>query len=171
MMGRMDEIDLRIAEELMIDAQIPFRRIALKLGISPETVRKRYERMKREGQILLCSVSIDFSKIGYEGIVFLMIESMERSETSASLKEMRNVISVNRTIGDFDILVVAVVQDIADLLKLVNEVRQLPKVNRVELFLGTLNVPFPGGFVVQGMKHILSKEQRRHATQEDIESS
>ena len=167
----MDEIDLRIAEELMIDAQIPFRRIALKLGISPETVRKRYERMKREGQILLCSISIDFSKIGYEGIVFLMIESMERSETSASLKEMRNVISVNRTIGDFDILVVAVVQDIADLLKLVNEVRQLPKVNRVELFLGTLNVPFPGGFVVQGMKHIISKEQRRRATQEDIESS
>lgn len=167
----MDEIDLRIAEELMIDAQIPFRRIALKLGISPETVRKRYERMKKEGQILLCSVSIDFSKIGYEGIVFLMIESMERSETSASLKEMRNVISVNRTIGDFDILVVAVVQDIADLLKLVNEVRQLPKVNRVELFLGTLNVPFPGGFVVQGMKHIISKEQRRRATQEDIESS
>ena len=167
----MDEIDLRIAEELMIDAQIPFRRIALKLGISPETVRKRYERMKRDGQILLCSVSIDFSKIGYEGIVFLMIESMERSETSASLKEMRNVISVNRAIGDFDILVVAVVQDIADLLKLVNEVRQLPKVNRVELFLGTLNVPFPGGVVVQGMKHIISKEQRRHATQEDIESS
>jgi len=167
----MDEIDLRIAEELMIDAQIPFRRIALKLGISPETVRKRYERMKREGQILLCSVSIDFSKIGYEGIVFLMIESMERSETSASLKEMRNVISVNRTIGDFDILVVAVVQDIADLLKLVNEVKQLPKVNRVELFLGTLNAPFPGGFVIQGMKHIISKEQHRRATQEDIESS
>jgi Lrp/AsnC family transcriptional regulator for asnA, asnC and gidA len=168
----MDEIDLRIAEELMIDAQIPFRRIALKLGISPETVRKRYERMKRDGQILLCSVSIDFSKIGYEGIVFLMIESMERSETSASLKEMRNVISVNRTIGDFDILVVAMVQDIADLLKLVNEVRQLPKVNRVELFLGTLNVPFPGGVVVQGMKHIISKEQRsRRATQENIESS
>ena len=167
----MDGIDLRIAEELMIDAQIPFRRIALKLGISPETVRKRYERMKRDDQILLCSVSIDFSKIGYEGIVFLMIESMERLETSASLKEMRNVISVNRAIGDFDILVVAVVQDIADLLKLVNEVRQLPKVNRVELFLGTLNVPFPGGFVVQGMKHIISKEQRRRATQEDIESS
>lgn len=167
----MDEIDLRIAEELMIDAQIPFRRIALKLGISPETVRKRYERMKRDGQILLCSVSIDFSKIGYEGIVFLMIGSMERSETSASLKEMRNVISVNRTIGDFDILVIAVIQGIADLLKLVNEVMQLPKVNRVELFLGTLDVPFPGGFVVQGMKHIISKEQRRHATQEDVESS
>lgn len=167
----MDEIDLRIAEELMIDAQIPFRRIAFKLGISPETVRKRYDRMKREGQILLCSVSIDFSKIGYEGIVFLMIESIERSETSSSLKEMRNVISVNRTIGDFDIMVVAVVKGIADLLMLVNEVRQLPKVKRVDLFLGALNVPLPGGVVVQGMKHIASKEQHLRATQVDIESS
>jgi len=158
----MDEIDLRIVEELMIDAQIPFRRIALKLGISPETVRKRYERMKREGQILLCSVSIDFSKIGYDGLIILMIESIERSETLSSLKKMRNVISVNRTIGDFDIMAVAMVQGIADLSKLVNEVRQLPKVNRVELFIGTLNVPFPGGFKVQGMKHITSKEQRRY---------
>jgi len=140
----MDELDHRIMDELKKDAQIPFRRIALKLGISPETVRKRYEKMKRKGEILQCSISIDFTKIGYEGLIILMIESIVRSETAASLQEMTNVISVNKTIGDFDILAVAVVRGIPDLLKLVNDVKELPTVNRVEMFLGALDAPFPG---------------------------
>jgi len=140
----MDELDHRIMDELKKDAQIPFRRIALKLGISPETVRKRYEKMKRKGEILQCSISIDFTKIGYEGLIILMIDSIVRSETAASLQEMTNVISVNKTIGDFDILAVAVVRGIPDLLKLVNDVKELPTVNRVEMFLGALDAPFPG---------------------------
>jgi len=37
----MDEIDLRIIRELTKDAQMPFLRIAKKLGVSPETVRTR----------------------------------------------------------------------------------------------------------------------------------
>lgn len=145
----MDEIDFQIIEALQSDAQTPFRRIALKLGISPETVKKRYERMKRKGQIVQCSASIDFSKIGYEGIVFLMIASKERSGTADCLRKMKNVISVNRTIGDFDVLAIAVIRGITGLLNLVNGIKQLPNVRHVEIFLGSLNAPFPGSIIVQ----------------------
>jgi DNA-binding Lrp family transcriptional regulator len=50
----MNAVDVQILIELMADAQTPFSHIAKKIGVSHETVRKRYERMKKEGTIKQC---------------------------------------------------------------------------------------------------------------------
>ena len=69
----MDAVDVQILTELMADAQTPFSRIAKKIGVSHETVRKRYERMKKEGTIKQCTILVDGHKLGDEGTVFLML--------------------------------------------------------------------------------------------------
>lgn len=154
----MNEIDRRIMHELINDAQIPFRRIALKLGISPETVRKRYEKMKKEGMINQCMISVNLEKIGYSGLTFLMIASKDIAGTVAHLKKTRNVISIAKTTGDSDILVMAVLKDIADLLSLVEGVKRLPNVERVDFFLRTLDAPFPASMITPGMAFLLKKK-------------
>jgi len=65
----MDKEDYLILSELLKDAQMSFLAIAKKFDISPYTVIKRYEGMKREGIILQTMVSIDLSKLGYQGKV------------------------------------------------------------------------------------------------------
>ncbi len=45
----MGEVDIKILTELMGDAQMPFSQIAKNIGVSHQTVGKRYERMKKEG--------------------------------------------------------------------------------------------------------------------------
>jgi len=157
----MDEIDYYIMDELINDAQIPFRRIALKLGISPETARKRYEKMKKEGTINQCMISVNFEKIGYNGLTLLMIASKNIAETIAHLKKMRNIICVVKTTGDSDILVIAVSRDIADLLMLVEGVKMLPNVDRVEIFLRTLDAPFPASMITPGMASLLKKKDAK----------
>ena len=134
----MDEIDLKIIRELIKDAQTPFLRIAKKLGVSPETVRKRYGKMKEEGTIKHCSVSIDLSRIGYQGKVFLMITNApnyDKSKTIAALKKMQNVFLVSEIIGDFEIIGIAPVKDLNSLRTLVRKIKKLPSVNRVEFTL------------------------------------
>lgn len=134
----MDEIDILILRELMKDAQTSFLRIAKKLDVSPETVRKRYQKMKIEGIIKQCSVSIDLSKIGYQGKVFLMITSApnhDKSKTIAVLKKMRNVFVVTEIIGDFGILGIAPVKDLESLNILVNKIKEELSVKRVEIAL------------------------------------
>jgi DNA-binding Lrp family transcriptional regulator len=153
----MDKIDNYIMHELINDAQIPFRRIALKLGISPETVRKRYEKMRKEGTINQCMISVNFEKIGYKGFILLMITSKEIAETMSRLKKMQNIICVIKTTGDSDILVMAVSKDIADLLRLVERVKMLPNVERVEIFLRTFDAPFPASMITPGMASLLRK--------------
>jgi len=153
----MDKIDKYIMYELINDAQIPFRRIALKLGISPETVRKRYEKMRKEGIINQCMISVNFEKIGYRGLILLMIISKEIAETVAHLNKMKNIICIIKTTGDSDILVMAVSKDIADLLRLVEGVKMLPNVERVEIFLRTFDAPFPANMTTPGMASLLRK--------------
>jgi len=141
----MDELDLRIMKELLKDAQTPFLRIAKKLGVSPETVRIRYGKMKDDGTIKHCSISIDLSKIGYQGKVFLMITNSpnhDKSKTIDALKKMRSIFIISEMIGDFEIIAIAPVKDLDSLKKLVNKIKKLPSVNRVEFTLIN-NTAFP----------------------------
>lgn len=134
----MDEIDLRIIRELTKDAQTPFLRIAKKLGVSPETVRTRYRKMKEEGTIKRCSISINLSRIGYQGKVFLMITNApnhDKSKTIDALKKMLNIFIISEMIGDFEIIGIAPVKDLNSLKTLVNKIKKLPSVNRVEIAL------------------------------------
>jgi Lrp/AsnC family transcriptional regulator for asnA, asnC and gidA len=134
----MDETDLRIIKELTKDAQTPFLRIAKKLGVSPETVRTKYAKMMEEGTIKRCSISIDLSKIGYQGKAFLMITNApnhDKSKTMAALKRMRNIIVISEVIGDFEIIAIAPVKDMNSIRGLVNKIKELPSVSRVEFSL------------------------------------
>ena len=132
----MDKLDYLILSDLLKDAQMSFMAIAKKLGISPYTVRKRYQRMKREGVIKKSIVSIDLSKLGYQGKAFLMITnspSHDKSVTIASLMKIKNVMVISEIIGPFDILAIAPVMDLNSIRALADEVRKLPSVQRVEI--------------------------------------
>ena len=132
----MDKLDHLILSELLKDAQLSFVTIAKKLGTSPYTIRKRYERMKKEGIIDKSAVSIDLSKLGYQGKVFLMITispQRSKSNTITALEKIRNIFIINEIIGHFDILAIAPVTDLNSIGAIVNEINKLPGVQKVEI--------------------------------------
>ena len=132
----MDEIDYLILSELLTDAQAPFLKIATKIGISPFTVKKRYEKMKKEGVIIRTVVNINLAKLGYQGKAFLLITNSPNTPKSATiegLKKIKNVIASSEIIGSFEIIAVAPIIDLESLRTLVNEVRKLPSVQSVKI--------------------------------------
>jgi Lrp/AsnC family transcriptional regulator for asnA, asnC and gidA len=132
----MDKLDYLLLSELLKDAQMPFATIAKKLGVSPQTVISRYEKMKKESRIFSCVVSIDVSKLGYQGKAFLMITnvpSQSKSVTLTALKKIRNIIVITEIIGAFDILAIALVTDLNSIRELVDTVKNLDSVQRVEI--------------------------------------
>lgn len=141
----MDDLDLCILKELLKNAQTPFLRIAKKLGVSPETVRTRYGKMKEDGTVKHCSVSIDLSRIGYQGKVFLMITNAtnnDKSKTIDALKKIANIFIISEMIGDFEIIAIAPVKDLNSIKVLIHKIKQLPSVSRVEFTLIN-NTMFP----------------------------
>jgi DNA-binding Lrp family transcriptional regulator len=132
----MDKIDYLILSELLKNSQTPFLKIAKKLGVSSFTVSNRYEKMKNEGIITSSTVNIDLSRLGYQGKVFLFITNapnMAKSVTIDSLKKIRNIIVVSEIIGPFDIIAIAPIIDLSDVRALVNGIKSLPSVQRVQI--------------------------------------
>lgn len=159
----MEKIDLLILSELLIDAQMSFVKIAKKLGTSPYTVRMRYERMKKEGLIFKSIVSIDLSKLGYQGKAFLLITispNRDKADTIAALKKIRNIMVVTEIIGPCDLLAIAPVVDLISIRKLINEVKKAPNVQRVE-FACISDTHFP---INPSFGRVLSKKGHNMAT-------
>ncbi len=134
----MDRIDLHILNELTKNAKKPFLTMAKELGVTPVTVQKRYEKMKKNGIIIMATNVVDLSKLNFQGSAFLMIT---KSTTCAAEKvinrllETKNVIIVSEIIGDFDILAIAYFKSFKSLTELVEKIRNLSCVNHVETAL------------------------------------
>ncbi len=132
----MDKLDYLILSELFKDASLTFVEIAKNIGSTPYTVRRRYEKMKKEGTIFKSIVSIDLSKIGYQGKVFLLITLAPKGSKIKAieyLKSLKNVMVVTEIIGMYDILAIAPITDLKSIQEIVKEVKKEPYIERVEL--------------------------------------
>jgi Lrp/AsnC family transcriptional regulator for asnA, asnC and gidA len=132
----MDKTDYLILSEMLKNSKISLLKVANKLEISPLTVKKRFERMLADGVIRKASISIDLSKLGYEGKVFMLITNMPgkgKAVTIDALKKIRNIILVSEIIGPVDILVYAPVSDIQSVRNIITEVKKLSSVQHVEI--------------------------------------
>ncbi len=141
----MNRLDYLILSELERDATLSFVDIAKKVGATPCTVKRRYEKMKKEGIIFGCIVSIDLGRLGYQGKTFLLITlapKSSKSETIAYLRTIQNVLIVTQTIGPYDLMAIAPITDLRSIQTLLEEARKAPNIQRVE-FSCVNNLDFP----------------------------
>jgi DNA-binding Lrp family transcriptional regulator len=135
-----DATDTQILIELMTNGQMPFSKISQKIGVSRETVRKRFEKMKKEGVIEKITILIDGHKIGVQGTAFLMITCLRGANKAAIFKNLKitpDVCLVTELLGDFDFFVWASVIDMQQIAQLTNDVRKYEGVDRIETMLLT----------------------------------
>jgi len=136
----MDAVDVQILSELMADAQTPFSHIAKKIGVSHETVRKKYERMKKEGTIKQSTILIDGHKLGDEGTVFLMLScarEVKKKDVLERLKHIPDLYMIIELIGDYDFFAWARLKNTQQLAQLVGDIRLLGNIDRIETLLLT----------------------------------
>ncbi len=141
----MDKIDFAIIEEFTKDARTSFRKVAKKLGISPDTVMNRYSALKKEGVIRGSTVVINSRKIGYEATVAFLIDTFHANIPSArtpptdspqildALIHMPNIIVATKSVGDYDLLAIGVVKNFSHLIKVKEDIAQIPGVKDIQI--------------------------------------
>jgi Lrp/AsnC family transcriptional regulator for asnA, asnC and gidA len=134
----MDPLDTAILMELIDDAQMSFSQISRRIGVSRETVRKRFEKMKEEGVIKALTVLVDGRKIGEQGVAFLMItclKSANKEIVFQSLQNTKDVCMITELMGDFDFFVWARVRGIPQVGDLITDIRKCEGIDRIETLL------------------------------------
>jgi DNA-binding Lrp family transcriptional regulator len=132
----MNKIDKQIIGELAKDAQMSFSKIGKEIGLSTETVRKRYRKMKEEGTIIRSTIVIDLSKIGYEGKTILKITNTPNYDVAVTmdlLSKMPDIFLSTEILGDADALAIAPFNDLKSTIALINNLKKAPSVDRVEI--------------------------------------
>lgn len=119
----MDENDLAIIKILQEDASISFTEIARKLRMSESTVRKRVEKLKREGVIKKFTVILDPAKIGFNAVAIIGIDADPSKilDVAKKLCELPETRYVATSTGDHMIVAEVWARNTMDLLKIINE--------------------------------------------------
>ena len=76
--NKLDEIDFKILRILQRDVRIPFKEIADQCKVSPDTVKKRYNKMKKTKVILGNTIVIDPKKMGQGNLVIIGIQVIQQ---------------------------------------------------------------------------------------------
>ena len=125
-----DEVDKKIVNFLLIDADITNRELASKCSIALGTVNNRLKKLKELGIIKKKTLLIDYEKLGYmiEVIIDLKINKGEFHNVAKYFSGNPNVFMVIDMTGDYDAEILARFHTRRQLDAFVKKVQQNPAV-------------------------------------------
>jgi Lrp/AsnC family transcriptional regulator for asnA, asnC and gidA len=141
----LDKTDLLIIKALSKNASMSFRKIAEKLGISPQSVIKRYNRM-RKTVLSFSSITVDLRKLGYIGLAIFLVKASHKHTPSKVFDEIvriPNVIVAHKCVGAIDINLVAPFSNFKQVLEVKQKICNTPGVSEIEIFLDELFPSWP----------------------------
>ena len=141
MQAKLDTKDMLIIEYLRDHGRDKISEISTKLQIPRATVFERMEKLKREGFIRRYTLDLDFEKLGYSIMAYVLIEydfksSVSQRELCRQLASIENVISASVIAGNWDIILLTVSRSVKELSDLVlDKLKGVPGISR------TLSMP------------------------------
>ena len=108
MKSKLDDIDFIILKLLAENAQMPYTEVAKSVGISPGTVHARTRKMTKLGVIKGATLSLDYSKLGWNMTVFLGIylkESLLYKQVISALLQIPEVVKIHHSTGKYDVFI------------------------------------------------------------------
>ncbi len=104
----MDKVDEKILKNLMMDARLSARQLALKLGMSTVTILSRIRKLEKEKIIKGYTTLIDHEKLGYDLTAIIeIIAKKDILDIEDKLSKMDNVCGVYDITGNTDTVIIA----------------------------------------------------------------
>jgi len=129
-------LDKKIVEYLTEDARMSFRKIAKITEKSTDTIINHYNRLIESGDIRGSTVVVDIEKIGYQGIAAFEIDITSSDDITSdhimeTLIKMPNIIVATKTVGEHDILLLAVIHNLEHYQIISEEIGQIQGIKNI----------------------------------------
>jgi Lrp/AsnC family transcriptional regulator for asnA, asnC and gidA len=150
----LDDVDKKILSLLLKNANLPYTEIAKKIHVSGGTVHVRMNKLEEMGVVIGSSLTIDYTKLGYDISAFLGIyldKSSLYDEVAEQLKKIPEVVDAHYTTGIYSIFAKIICRDTAHLRDILHDkIQKISGIQRTETFISlqqSINRPVPIGFV------------------------
>lgn len=135
---KIDDEDWKIIQAYAPGVRQPLVGVAKKVGLSPETVRRRIASLEKRRIICGYKIGIDIGKLGYTAyrLDFELLSSKKWKGLFEYCKQHPSIYQVQKTVGHMDFETEVVVKDLAELLAIIEDVKTRfgDVVNNVEYF-------------------------------------
>ena len=127
---KLDETDERILRNLMVDARLSARQLALKLGMSTVTILSRIKKLEKAEIICGYTAIIDHEKLGYSltAIIEIIAKNDKIEDIENELSKFENVCAVYDITGSTDTIIIAKFKERDELSKFVKGLAAIPNV-------------------------------------------
>ncbi len=142
---KVDEIDVEIATRLSENSRESFRKIAKEIGISTDTVARRYKKLTESGAIRAC-IQVNHTKIGYPAWAFIDIAFVSQSDSSALARTLSQIPDLTQIImksGDYDMTINVMIKSIEELLAVQDKIIKLEGITKVNMRVSEAPKVFP----------------------------
>lgn len=105
---KLDPFDLRIINELTVDARIPLVQLSKKLKVSNTLIHQRIKKLKEEGILMTASYQLDPWKLGYQTSAYTQImltDSKQHREVEKELEKIPEIVECVNISGRYAVLV------------------------------------------------------------------
>ncbi|MBI5046563.1 Lrp/AsnC family transcriptional regulator [Candidatus Micrarchaeota archaeon] len=132
---KVDEIDYEILKCLRGDSQLSMKDLAKKIGIHNNTLLQRIKRLEKSGVITKYSASVDYSKVGYDLTVVMMMK-VKKGRSSYSAQDFDNIVKLKEleafysTTGIWDLVAILRVKNREHLNEVIQKVSTNPIVTK-----------------------------------------
>lgn len=141
-----DELDLKIIDELSKNGRAPFSQIAKTVDSSTDTVNRRYERLVKNN-VMKISIQFNPELLGYTAIVHFLISISSQQElrpTVDLLSEIQNVSWIAKLSGgDYELLVCLLIRDIEEIFVVAEQIRRISNIEKIESYLRKVTPRWP----------------------------
>lgn len=130
-----DETDLKILNIIKRDARLSFREIGKKLNLSTGTVSDRIKLMQANGVIRGFVTAMDHEKLGYQVSLMMCIRlspGVPRQKIEEELSKLEDMCCMHSVTGEMDISVLARAMDQSHSAEIIDQVRSIKGVDRVD---------------------------------------
>ena len=134
----LDDLDWKLIETYANNVRQSSLEIARKLKISADTVRSRIKNLEKKKIIVGYKIGLNLDKLGFVSyrVDLQLLSTARNKELFEYCRQHKNIYQINKSIGGADFEMEVIVEDLAHLIQLINEIKTRFKdvVNDAEYF-------------------------------------
>ena len=127
---KLDEINVKLLRMLQNDARTSFKEIAKECNVSLDTIKNRFNGLKKNGVIRGSTIVVDPKKMGQGNLVIIGIQVVQQFSESVlnMIKKMQGLCVVTKSIGQYDIEAIFLLKDIEQIGVTKEKIEDFPQV-------------------------------------------
>lgn len=152
---KMDDIDIKILNQLIQDAKKAYTQIAKDLGISNTLVHQRISKMKDAGIIDKMEVKLNPKVLGFETFAYMGIilkDTSKSKEIIEILKEIPEIIECSYVTGNYSFLLKVIVRNNDHLRDVFERLDNLKEIQQTETMI-SFGFEFEKNFPIDLLDH------------------